>query len=126
MTAVNTGCTSVFTGIGFMAHMAASNTLIQTLVREEMRGRVMALYTMAFMGMAPFGSLAAGAVATRVGAPTSILGCGVICLAGAVAFGRRLPALREIARPVYVERGILPAVAAGLDQATSLRQEAGR
>ncbi len=116
----------VFTGLGFMLHMASSNTLIQTLVREEMRGRVMALYTMAFMGTAPFGSLLAGAVAARIGAPWTILGGGLLCLLGAFAFGRNLPRLRRIARPVYVERGILPALASGLDEATRLRQEAGR
>ncbi|MGA7800302.1 MAG: MFS transporter [Gammaproteobacteria bacterium] len=116
----------LLTGVGFMIHMASSNTVIQTLVREEMRGRVMALYTMAFMGMAPFGSLLAGAVASRVGAPQTILGCGVICLMGAAVFCRKLPALREIARPVYVERGILPAVAKGLGDATTLREETGQ
>lgn len=115
----------VFTGIGFMVHMASSNTLIQTLVREDMRGRVMALYTMAFLGMAPFGSLAAGAVAANIGAPQTILACGVICLLGALAFARQLPALRAIVRPIYVERGILPAVAAGVGTAAALREETG-
>lgn len=116
----------VLTGVGFMIQMASSNTLIQTMVREDMRGRVMALYTMAFMGMTPFGSLLAGNVASRIGAPWTILGCGVICLIGAAAFGRKLPVLRELARPVFVERGILPAVAEGLGDATTLREEAGQ
>ncbi len=116
----------VLTGIGFMIHMASSNTLVQTLVREDMRGRVMALYTMAFMGMAPFGSLLAGTVASRIGAPETILGCGIVCILGAGAFARQLPALREMARPVYVERGILPAVAEGLSDATTLREETGQ
>ncbi|MHB1241422.1 MAG: MFS transporter [Gammaproteobacteria bacterium] len=114
------------TGVGFMIQMAASNTLVQVLVREEMRGRVMALYIMAFMGMTPFGSLLAGAIAARVGAPETVLGCGVICVIGAVVFARKLPALRAIARPVYVERGILPAVATGIGTATNLREEAGQ
>lgn len=116
----------VLTGVGFMIHMASSNTVIQTLVREEMRGRVMALYTVAFMGMAPFGSLLAGAIASRVGAPLTILGCGVICLAGAAAFARKLPRLRALVRPIYVEKGILPAVASGLGNATTVEEEAGR
>ncbi|MGA8258651.1 MAG: MFS transporter [Arenicellales bacterium] len=116
----------VSTGAGFMTHMASSNTLIQTLVREDMRGRVMALYTMAFMGMAPFGSLAAGAVAARIGAPQTILACGIICVLGALVFRRQLPALREIVRPIYVERGILPAVATGLGNTVTLREETGQ
>lgn len=114
----------VLTGVGFMIHMASSNTLIQTLVREDMRGRVMALYAMAIMGMAPFGSLLAGAIASRIGAPLTIAGCGVICLLGAGAFARKLPALRAIVRPIYVEQGILPNIASGLRDATSVEEQA--
>lgn len=116
----------VFTGIGFMIHMASSNTVIQTLVREEMRGRVMALYAMAFMGMTPLGSLLAGAVASRVGAPLTIVGCGVICSLGAIAFARKLHALRAVIRPIYIERGILPSIASGLGNATVVHEEAGQ
>lgn len=104
-------------GAGFMVQMAASNTIIQTVVREEMRGRVMAFYTMAFMGTAPFGSLLAGALAARVGAPRTIMLGGAACIAGAALFARTLPRLRRLARPVYVERGILPPVAEGLREA---------
>lgn len=114
------------TGVGFMIQMAASNTLIQTLVREDMRGRVMALYIMAFMGMTPFGSLLAGTIAARIGAPQTILGCGILCVLGAAVFARRLPVLRRLARPVYIERGILPVVAEGIGTATNLREEAGQ
>jgi MFS family permease len=110
-------------GFGFMIQMASSNTVIQTLVREEMRGRVMAFYAMAFIGMMPFGSLLAGAVATRIGAPWTVVWGGVICIVGAIYFGSRVPELREIERPVYVERGILPEVASGIASATSLRDE---
>jgi MFS family permease len=110
-------------GFGFMLQMASSNTVIQTLVRDEMRGRVMALYTMAFMGVMPFGSLLGGAVAARVGASWTIFGGGLVCVAGALGFHRRLPVLRELARPVYVERGILPEVASGLGNTTALREE---
>lgn len=113
----------LFTGVGFMLHMASSNTVIQTLVREDLRGRVMAFYTMAFMGMAPFGSLLAGAVAGRIGAPETLLGGGVICVIGACVFALRLNALQAIARPVYVERGVLPAVTDGLKNATALSEE---
>ncbi len=113
----------VLTGVGFMIQMAASNTVIQTLVREDMRGRVMAFYAMSFMGMAPFGSLIAGAVAAHVGAPRTVMAGGALCILGALAFGRKLPALREIVRPIYRERGILPEVARGLGEATALRDE---
>jgi MFS family permease len=113
----------VIMGVGFMVHLAASNTLIQTLVREEMRGRVMALYLMAFMGMATFGSLLAGAVAGAVGAPLTLVGGGLLCIGGAAVFRYKLPALREQVRPVYVEKGILPEVAVTLSDATTLREE---
>lgn len=110
-------------GIGFMLHLAASNTLLQTLVREEMRGRVMALYSMAFLGVATFGSLLAGSVADLIGAPLTIVADGVICILGAAVFGHKLPALREKARPIYVEKKILPKAAASLSDATTLREE---
>lgn len=112
----------VVVGAGFMIQMASSNTVIQTLVRDEMRGRIMALYAMAFIGMAPFGSLLAGAIASRVGAPVTVAGGGAICALGSVAFWRRLPALREMVIPLYVEQGILPEVARGLGEAASLRE----
>ncbi|HET8656674.1 MAG TPA: MFS transporter [Longimicrobiaceae bacterium] len=116
----------VFAGAGFMVHMAATNTIIQTIVREEMRGRVMAFYTMAFMGTAPFGSLFAGWIASRIGTPETILLGGVACALGAAVFALRLPELRRIVRPIYVEQGILPEIAAGLGGATAVRQEAQR
>lgn len=113
----------VATGFGFMLHLAASNTLIQTLVREEMRGRVMALYTMAFMGMATFGSLLAGAVAVYLGAPRTLMAGGFVCILGAIVFRYKLPQLREQARPVYVAKGILPAVSETVREATALREK---
>jgi MFS family permease len=116
----------VVTGAGFMVQLAASNTVIQTIVREEMRGRVMAFYTMAFMGTAPFGSLLAGGLAARVGAPHTILLGGGVCILGGVAFSRQLPRLRELVVPIYVERGILPEIAAGLSDAAALRDESER
>lgn len=115
----------LFIGMGFMLHMAATNTLIQTLVDERMRGRVMALYSVAFLGMAPFGSLLAGAVASRIGAPHTLVVGGVVCLLGALAFARKLPRLRAQARPVLVTRGILPEVAEALGDTTRLREGIG-
>jgi MFS family permease len=116
----------VVTGTGFMVQLAASNTVIQTIVREEMRGRVMAFYTMAFMGTAPFGSLLAGGLAARSGAPHTILLGGGVCILGGVAFSRQLPRLRELVVPIYVERGILPEIATALSDAAALRDESER
>ena len=95
-------------GFGMMRHMASTNTILQTIVEEDKRGRVMAYYAMAFQGLAPFGSLAAGAVASGIGAPATIVAGAALCLAGAAWFAARLPAIRRQVRPVYRELGILP------------------
>ena len=81
-------------GFSMMVEMAASNTLIQAMVPDRLRGRVMAVYSMMFMGMAPFGALLAGALAQRVGAPWTVASGGAACIAGALVFGWRLPRLR--------------------------------
>ncbi len=96
-------------GMGMMQGMAASNTVIQTIVTDDKRGRVMSYYTMAFMGMAPFGSLLAGTMATAVGAPRTVMMTGSVVLLGAAWFATRLPALRSQIRPIYRKMGILPA-----------------
>lgn len=96
------------TGFGMMRHMAASNTILQTILEENKRGRVMAFYAMAFAGMAPFGSLLAGVVADRIGAPETVVLSGALCIAGAVVFFRYLPLMRDVVRPIYVQLGILP------------------
>ncbi|MGB7585971.1 MAG: MFS transporter [Terriglobales bacterium] len=94
-------------GFGMMQGLAASNTVIQTLVPEDKRGRVMSYYTMAFVGMAPFGSLLAGGLAHRLGAPHAIMITGSFCLAGALWFSTQLRSIRKIMRPIYVEMGII-------------------
>jgi MFS family permease len=108
------------TGFGMMVQMAASNTILQTIVEEDKRGRVMAFYTMAFLGMAPFGSLCAGFLAGAVGAPATVALGGLACLVGAAVFAVRLPGLRALVRPLYVRLGILPEVAAGMQAAAEL------
>jgi len=95
-------------GAGFILQMAATNTVLQTLVDDRVRGRVMAFYTMAFFGSAPIGSLLAGVVADRIGAETTIGVCGGVCVLTGLWFAGRLPSLRAIVRPIYIERGILP------------------
>jgi MFS family permease len=83
------------TGFGQMVMIATSNTVIQTIVEEDKRGRVMSFYTMAFMGMAPFGSLLAGASAKLLGAPNAVVVGGALCLMGAASFALRLPFLQR-------------------------------
>jgi MFS family permease len=110
----------VVAGFGFMVQMASSNTVIQTIVEDEKRGRVMSFYMMAFLGTAPFGSLMAGWMSVRIGAPHTLLAGGICCIVGAVWFRTQLPAIRAAVRPIYVRMGILPEVAAGLAEAAEL------
>jgi len=95
-------------GAGFMVQLAATNTVLQTLVDDKLRGRVMAFYTMAFFGTAPIGSLLAGVAADRIGSQWTIGIGGVVSLAAGLWLASRLPALRAIVHPIYIERGILP------------------
>jgi MFS family permease len=110
----------ILTGFGFMVQMASSNTVIQTIVDDEKRGRVMSFYMMAFLGTAPFGSLIAGWLSSRIGAPHTLLVGGCCCLVGAAGFARALPGIRRAVRPIYVRLGILPEVAAGVANAAQL------
>src|SRR6266481_1658660 len=98
-----------FVGFGLMQSASASNTIIQSLVPEDKRARVMSYYTMAFFGAAPFGSLLAGALAHRIGAPQTVIITGVFCVAGSLWFTFRLPKIRAIMRPIYQGLGLLPA-----------------
>jgi MFS family permease len=95
-------------GFGMMQGMAASNTIVQTLVPEDRRGRVMSYYTMAFVGMAPFGSLLAGSLAHWLGAPRTVMITGSVVILGAIWFTTRLRAIRVEIRPIYQALGILP------------------
>jgi MFS family permease len=103
------------TGGGMMLQMAASNTILQTIVEEDKRGRVMSLFAMAFFGTVPFGSLMAGVLATRLGAENTILVGGAVCVVASLVFLRQLPALRRMVRPIYVKMGILPEIAGGIE-----------
>lgn len=108
----------VLAGFGMMTQMASSNTVLQTLVDDDKRGRVMSFYTMAFIGTAPLGSLLAGFLAARFGAPATIAFGGLCCISAGLVFSRRLPALRRIVQPIYHRLGILPEVARGIQAAT--------
>jgi MFS family permease len=96
------------TGFGMMQGLTASNTILQTLVDEKMRGRVMSYYTMAFVGMAPFGSLLAGAMAHAIGAQRTVIVSGVACIVGSLWFWTRLKGIRKHMRPIYERLGIVP------------------
>lgn len=111
----------VLAGFGFMQQMAASNTILQTIVDEDKRGRVMSYYSMAFQGAAPFGSLIAGAVANRIGAPRTLAIGGGLCVLAAVWFSRQLPRLRAVVRPIYLRLGIISEIASGLQTASALQ-----
>lgn len=110
----------LLTGFGLMMQMASSNTVLQTIVDDDKRGRVMSFYAMAFMGTAPFGSLLAGGLASRMGAPNTLIIGGVCCMLGSLIFASRLSILREMIRPIYVRMGIIPEVAQGIQTATEL------
>jgi MFS family permease len=96
-----------FSGAGFIVALAATNTVVQTVVPEGLRGRVMSFYTVAFLGTAPIGSLLAGLAAEQIGAPATIAIGGAACFIGGAWFYTTLPRLRALIRPVYAERGLL-------------------
>ncbi|MFZ1032257.1 MAG: MFS transporter [Candidatus Acidiferrales bacterium] len=98
----------VFAGFGMIQSASVSNTIIQALVAEDKRARVMGYYTMAFFGGAPFGSLLAGALAHRIGAPYTVMILGVFCVAGSLWFTLERPKIRELMRPIYQEKGLVP------------------
>jgi MFS family permease len=111
----------LFVGSAMMTQMAASNTILQTIVQDDKRGRVMSFYSMAFLGMAPFGSLLAGALAHRIGAPRTVIISGTICIAGAAWFASQMSAIREHVHPIYRTLGIIPEIAAGIQTASALQ-----
>ena len=98
-----------FVGFGMIQAASVSNTIIQSLVPEDKRARVMSYYTMAFFGAAPFGSLLAGALAHLIGAPHTVIITGTFCVAGSLWFTFELPKIRAVMRPIYQEMGLLPA-----------------
>jgi MFS family permease len=108
------------TGYAMMVQLAASNTLLQKISDEDKRGRVMSFYTMAFLGVAPLGSLVSGWLASGIGAPNTVRLGGVCCIGGGVLFAQALPRLRLMIRSIYVQMGILPEIAAGLHTASEL------
>jgi len=89
-----------------MLVMASSNTVIQTIIDDSKRGRVMSFYAMSFFGTAPFGSLIAGSLAKILGTPATLAIGGVSCIIGATFYLRKIAELQRIIRPVYEKQGI--------------------
>jgi MFS family permease len=121
-------------GCSMLITFASSNTLLQTLTEDEKRGRVMSFFTMAFVGMTPWGNLLAGTTADALvsanpvplwarfdGASRTLQIAGTICVIAAISFAMKLPAIRRVIRPIYEQKGIVPPqVAAGLRDATEV------
>jgi MFS family permease len=115
----------VITGLGMMLQLATSNTILQTITEDDKRGRVMSFYTMAFMGTAPFGSLLAGGLADLIGVPGTLLIGGTSCILGAIVFAGKIPKLRKMIRPIYIQLGIIPGVVNGIQSASEMNTSAG-
>ncbi|MBN2041428.1 MAG: MFS transporter [Spirochaetes bacterium] len=116
----------VFAGFAVITIMASSNTLLQTIVPDEMRGRVMSFYVLAFAGVAPLGSLSVGSLAEHFGPVAVVFTGGCITFLGAILFSLNLPRIRKLVRPIYIEKGIIPEIAQGIhsaDSITSLQKE---
>jgi MFS family permease len=94
-------------GFGGILQIASSNTILQTIVEDDKRGRLMSLYTMSFLGILPFGNLASGALADRIGAPDTLMIGGFCCILGSLVFSKQLPKLRRLIRPIYAQIGLL-------------------
>jgi MFS family permease len=106
-------------GFGMMVQLASSNTLIQSMVPDRLRGRVMAVYSMMFMGMAPFGALFAGILANRLGAPITVAVGGVVCVIGAFVYRTQLPQLRAEGRQLILAQLVAAGEAANNEARTS-------
>jgi predicted MFS family arabinose efflux permease len=99
----------LFIGGGMIVVAASANTILQTIVDHDKRGRVMSFYTMAFLGVAPFGNLASGALVSMIGERATFSVNGALCFLAALWFYRQIPLIREQLWPVYVRLGIIPA-----------------
>ncbi|MEW5758873.1 MAG: MFS transporter [Candidatus Omnitrophota bacterium] len=105
-----------FIGFGLMVQSAASNIILQTIVEDDKRGRIMSLFACAFMGMIPFGSLLAGVLASRIGAPNTLIIGGITCFLGGLFFLTKISFLEKIIHPVYTKKGIIPEVVRGIQE----------
>jgi MFS family permease len=99
-------------GLGTILQVAAGNTVLQTIVDDDKRGRVMSLYTMSFLGIIPFGSLLGGTLAEHIGATDTLIIAGIACILGSLFFSRQLPKLKEIVYEIYRQKGIIKSIGA--------------
>ncbi len=104
------------TGMGLMGTSATVNTIVQSIVEEDMRGRVVSIYSTFFIGAAPLGHLAAGWLAEHIGAPLTFTVCGLVCAFAVGSYALYLPRLRAHLRPIYLKRGIIPATPGAIEQ----------
>lgn len=104
------------TGLGIMLTAAATNTVLQSIVPDELRGRVASLYVVSFLGVSPLGALGAGWVAEHIGPQATLAAGGTCALAAALVYAAMLPAIRRDIRPVYQDLGIVPRPPAEADQ----------
>jgi MFS family permease len=111
----------LISGFGMIIHIASTNTILQTITEDDKRGRVMSFFTMAFMGMSPFGNLMAGTLANSIGASNTVLISGGICILGTIIFLIKLPSIRKIIRPIYIKRGIISEIAKGVQVASEAK-----
>lgn len=111
---------SVIAGFGMIVTFAASNTLLQTIVEDDMRGRLMSFFIVAVMGAAPLGSLISGWTAHAIGESWTIILGGMISVVAAGFFITQIPAMRRLIRPIYIKRGILPEMAKGMAAADQI------
>lgn len=100
----------VIIGFAVVLQIASCNTFIQTIVEDDKRGRVMSFFSMALMGMVPFGSLFSGWLASQIGAPSTLTINGIFCILGSLIFARHLPLITRLVSPIYTKIGILPKV----------------
>jgi MFS family permease len=110
-------------GFGIMVQLASINTILQTIVDDDKRGRVMSLHVTAFIGISPLGSLLAGFVAEKFGAPKTLLFSGLLTIIVIFLFAKKLPHIRRLIHPIYVRKGIIPEVAAGLQTAERIASQ---
>jgi len=109
------------TGASMMMQSASCNTILQTIVDDKMRGRVMSFYTMSFAGMMPFGSLISGSMASALGAPETLTIGGIICIIGGIIFAFQLKTIRKLVAPIYRKIGIIPEIAAAVQNTSNMR-----
>jgi MFS family permease len=108
------------TGFGMMVQMASSNTILQTIADDDKRGRVMSFYTMSFLGTAPFGSLLAGGLASKIGTPQTLLLGGACCVLGSFLFAKQLPTLKEAIGQAYAGKDTVSEIRTAIQGATEL------